>query len=92
MRSATWSSVTDVFCLQITPTTDLKTLTPCFDTFKCGRLSVPLDYGRKDGPNAALAVQIYPATDTANYKGTRTASVWSAFVTDGVQASFSSIP
>ena len=51
------------------PASDLKTLVPCFGTFQCGRLNVPLDYSRTDGPNAIIPVAILPATDKANYKG-----------------------
>jgi len=54
---------------QVTPAGDLKTLVPCFDSFQCGRLNVPLDYSRTDGPNTIITVAVLPATDKANYKG-----------------------
>ncbi|KAH7103627.1 Alpha/Beta hydrolase protein [Auriculariales sp. MPI-PUGE-AT-0066] len=54
---------------QVTPSIDLKALVPCYGSFKCGLLSVPLDYSRANGPNATIAVAVLPATDTANYKG-----------------------
>jgi len=46
-------------------------LTDCFDGFQCGRLIVPLDYTAKNGAEAIIAVQVYPATerDPSKYKG-----------------------
>jgi len=54
---------------QLAPTDDLKTLVPCYDTLMCGRLNVPLDHARPDGPKAVIALAVIPATDKENYKG-----------------------
>ncbi|KZP13352.1 alpha/beta-hydrolase [Athelia psychrophila] len=44
--------------------------TSCFDGFKCARLILPLDYLTPNGPQIQVALQMLPATDIDNYKGT----------------------
>lgn len=48
---------------------DILLWTDCFDTFQCARLNVPLDYTEPAGAKAQIALQMLPATDSANYKG-----------------------
>ncbi|EJD44552.1 alpha/beta-hydrolase [Auricularia subglabra TFB-10046 SS5] len=48
---------------------DVLLWTDCFDTFKCARLNVPLDYTEPEGAKAQIALQMQPATDRTNYKG-----------------------
>jgi hypothetical protein len=59
----------DLTRVQLAPADDLQSLVPCFEDKRCGRLTVPLDYSRPDGPKAIIPVAIIPATDKANYKG-----------------------
>ncbi|KZT09845.1 alpha/beta-hydrolase [Laetiporus sulphureus 93-53] len=46
--------------------------TPCYEEYQCARLILPLDYlsPRGYGPNVTIAMQVLPATDKQNYKGT----------------------
>ncbi|TFY68086.1 hypothetical protein EVJ58_g1231 [Rhodofomes roseus] len=45
---------------------------PCYSEYKCARLLLPLDYLSPPGygPNATIALQMLPATDKQNYRGT----------------------
>ena len=54
---------------QLEPSNHLE-WTPCYTKEKCARLLVPLDYDTPDGPAAAIAVRMIPATDKENYRGT----------------------
>ncbi|PCH44433.1 alpha/beta-hydrolase [Wolfiporia cocos MD-104 SS10] len=53
------------------PSTEI-TWSSCFSEYKCARLILPLDYLSPPGygPNVTLALQMLPATDTENYRGT----------------------
>ncbi|KAL6299866.1 alpha/beta-hydrolase [Sparassis latifolia] len=55
----------------LTPASDIH-WTPCFVEYQCARLVLPLDYLSPAGfgPNVTIALQMLPATDKANYKGT----------------------
>jgi hypothetical protein len=53
---------------QLTPSNNI-TWTDCFGDQKCGRLNLPLDYARPEGPKTQIAIQMKPATDPANYRG-----------------------
>ncbi|KAH9840062.1 alpha/beta-hydrolase [Rhodofomes roseus] len=46
--------------------------TPCFDEYQCARLLLPLDYLSPAGygPNVTITLQMLPATDPANLRGT----------------------
>ncbi|KAI0917846.1 hypothetical protein AcV5_002682 [Taiwanofungus camphoratus] len=48
------------------------TWSSCFSGYKCARLILPLDYLSPSGagPNATIALQMIPATDMTNYRGT----------------------
>ncbi|KZT66834.1 alpha/beta-hydrolase [Daedalea quercina L-15889] len=54
------------------PPSDNIEWTPCYSEYKCARLLLPLDYLSPPGfgPNATIALQMFPATDRENYKGT----------------------
>jgi len=57
--------------LSLTPSADIE-WTPCFEDYQCARLILPLDYLSSPGvgPNATIALQMLPATDKENYRGT----------------------
>ncbi|KAH9925565.1 alpha/beta-hydrolase [Fomitopsis serialis] len=57
--------------LTLTPSDDIN-WTPCFDEYQCARLTLPLDYLSPAGygPNVTIALQMLPATDPANFRGT----------------------
>ncbi|KAI0793726.1 alpha/beta-hydrolase [Fomes fomentarius] len=43
--------------------------TPCYTDQKCARLLLPLDYDTPDSPTTAIALQMIPAADKQNYRG-----------------------
>ncbi|CCL98563.1 uncharacterized protein FIBRA_00563 [Fibroporia radiculosa] len=55
----------------ITPSVDIE-WKPCFTDFQCARLILPLDYLSPSGvgPNVTIALQMLPAADKGNAKGT----------------------
>jgi hypothetical protein len=69
MKTIDLTTVTITEPSQVEPSGNLSSLVPCFGTFKCGRLNVPLDYARTGSPNAIIPVTVFPATDQSNYKG-----------------------
>lgn len=56
---------------QLVPSEEI-TWSSCFSGYKCARLILPLDYLSPSGagPNATIALQMIPATDMTNYRGT----------------------
>lgn len=57
--------------LSLTPSEDIN-WTPCFSEYKCARIILPLDYLSPPGvgPNVTIALQLLPAADKENYRGT----------------------
>ncbi|KII90700.1 hypothetical protein PLICRDRAFT_174079 [Plicaturopsis crispa FD-325 SS-3] len=64
------AAATDFDWYSLPPSENI-TWTDCGSGHKCARLSLPLDYSREsDGPKTDIALQMLPANDTANHKGT----------------------